>query len=136
MSKTMRDADLKVDVDTHKAHPIWRFNFRFRMLCAYFPAFSGSQIRVCRTRKGYHFYVYLPQGRRMVSASGIIAVQAILGSDWLRELRNLDRAMKGDAVWNVLFNVKTKNGRTYRERHVSTYRIGNYAKNLRHNNTG
>ena len=130
MRKTMRDADLKIDIDTHKAHPIWRFNFRFRMLCAYFPAFRGSQIRVYRTHKGYHFYVYLPEGRCMANAQNIILVQAILGSDWLRELRNYDRVMKGDAVWNVLFNVKTRGGRTYRERHVSTYRIDKYAKNI------
>ena len=119
----MRDADLKIDVDTHRRKPIRRFNFRFRMLCSYFPGFRGSLVRAFRTRKGYHFYVYLPRGCTLPPVA-IIAVQAILGSDWLRELRNWDRVNMGDRTWNVLFGVKIKNGKVQNERYVTSYRIG------------
>ena len=116
-------ADLKIDYDTHRHNPIQRFNFRAKYLMQYFPQVSPMKVMVYRTKKGFHFYVYI-KNRKVVQNSPIteiVFVQLVLGSDWLRELRNMYRISKGDADWNILFSDKDKNGKVQHEKFYCAY---------------
>ena len=112
-------ADLKIDCDTHRYNPIKRFNFRAKYLMRYFPDFSPMKVVVYKTKKGYHFYVYLT--KKFFLSEDMVLIQLILGSDWLRELRNLSRISKGDADWNLLFSEKDKNGKMQYEKFYCSY---------------
>ena len=123
-----KEADLKIDCDTHRANPIKRFNFRLRYLMQYFPDMSPSRITVYKTKKGFHFYVYWNDKFRFRWFESIksydtekVLFQTFLGSDWLRELRNYNRINKGDINWNLLFSIKEKNGKTKTERFYCSY---------------
>ena len=126
-------ADLKIDCDTHRYNPIKRFNFRAKYLMQYFPQMSPMKIKVYRTKKGFHFYVYatnmdfrtLDGGITYTLASKYIKIlfQSILGSDWLRELRNLNRVKKGDENWNLLFSEKVKKGKRQQEKFYCAYML-------------
>jgi hypothetical protein len=61
------------------------------------------KVNVRETAKGFH--VVLTFGLPLESERGVVAVQAILGSDSLREAINYRRVGRGDD-WNVLFLVK------------------------------
>lgn len=64
-------------------------------------------LRVDRTRNGYHGVMHLS---RRVSATTLVALQAIFGSDWKRETFNLARVRKlsehpqWQDRWNLLFH--------------------------------
>lgn len=67
-------------------------------------------VRIDRTARGWHVTVWL---QRKVSATELVAVQAILGSDPRREVFNLVRVRKLAEVppcwvqrWNVLYSTK------------------------------
>lgn len=64
-----------------------------------------SDIEVFSTRNGFHVYIYL---QKLISNASIVALQAILGSDYRRETFNLLRITKNpnNQYWNVLFNKK------------------------------
>jgi hypothetical protein len=123
--------DLKIDCDTHRHNPIQRFNFRAKYLIKYFPALAPMKVVVYKTKKGFHFYVYaanmdfrsLNGGIIYTHASRYLKIlfQSILGSDWLRELRNLNRVEKGDQNWNILFSEKDKNGKMQYEKFYCAY---------------
>ena len=117
--------DLKIDCDSHRHNPIQRFNFRAKYLMQYYPQFSPMKVMVYRTKKGYHFYIYLTARNRVQKSaakdSEIVLTQLILGSDWLRELRNIHRISKGDTDWNILFSEKDKNGKMQYERFYCSY---------------
>jgi hypothetical protein len=124
-------ADLKVDCDTHRHNPIQRFNFRAKYLMQYFSDMSPMKVVVYKTKKGFHFYVYAPNmdfgackgGFAYTYASRYLKIlfQSILGSDWLRELRNLYRVERGDLNWNILFSEKDKNGKMQHEKFYCAY---------------
>lgn len=64
-----------------------------------------------RTRHGWHLIV---KWNRRLQPAEIIAIQAILGSDYKREIHNLMRAMSGGVRsilgaerWNLLYSSKT-----------------------------
>ena len=111
--------DLKIDYDSHRHNPIQRFNFRAKYLMQYYPQFSPMKVMVYRTKKGYHFYVYA----NIKNWNDVFKpmLQLILGSDWLRELRNIHRIGKGDTDWNILFSEKDKNGKMQYERFYCSY---------------
>lgn len=131
-----RMPDFKIDYDTHRHSPIKRFNFRMKYLMRYNRSMSPCNILVYRTKKGYHFYVYANEKfRRMIENSkkdessilfyNVITVlfQSVLGSDWLREIRNLSRIASGDTDWNLLFSVKDKNGKQQQEKFYCAYTL-------------
>jgi hypothetical protein len=115
-------ADLKVDYDTHRHNPIQRFNFRAKYLMQYFPKLSPMKVKVYKTKKGFHFYVYIKKTVYAKSVE-IVLSQLVLGSDWLRELRNLHRISKGDKDWNILFSEKDKNGKMQYEKFYCAYTL-------------
>ena len=126
-------ADLKVDCDTHRHNPIQRFNFRAKYLMRYFPQMSPMKIKVYRTKKGFHFYIYTKDevknketddaGTQLLNDLETVLVQLILGSDWLRELRNINRISKGDKNWNLLFSEKVKKGKRQQEKFYCAYTL-------------
>jgi len=60
-----------------------------------------SRIRALHTRKGWHVYIDLTN---KLSDMEVVALQAILGSDWKREALNWRRAHRKECKnWNVLF---------------------------------
>ena len=72
-------------------------------------------VRLDRTRRGWHVVVGV---RRILHPAAIVAAQAILGSDPMRETFNLVRVQKLNAVsaywrarWNVLFSSHAKQRR-------------------------
>lgn len=73
-------------------------------------------MRIDRTRHGYHVVILVP---RRVAAVSVVALQAILGSDPKRESFNLVRARNLRAVspfwrrerWNVLYHRHNKPSR-------------------------
>lgn len=121
-------ADLKVDYDTHRHNPIQRFNFRMKYILKHMWWIRSVKVNVYRTKKGFHFYVYIEWSKAVndmklvLSPMGSILTQCILGSDWLRELRNFDRAMlQKDVDWNILFSEKDKNGKMQYEKFYCAY---------------
>ena len=123
-------ADLKIDYDTHRHNPIQRFNFRMKYVLKYMWWIKSVKVKVYRTKKGYHFYVYIDWSEavndmKLISPPmGAILTQCVLGSDWLRELRNFDRALiQQDKNWNILFSEKDKNGKMQYENFYCAYRL-------------
>ena len=60
--------------------------------------------QVQRSPHGIHIEVELRRGR--LSPPELVALQAVLGSDPVRELLNLHRIRKGWRAWNVMFTDK------------------------------
>lgn len=92
------------------------FRFRYKYLCSYFSEFKKAKKQIFKTKKGYHIYINVDME---LSNYEIIIIQLVLMSDWLRELRNYNRAKAGDRYWNLLFNTKIKNGHVQHERKCS-----------------
>lgn len=68
--------------------------------------------RVSRSKRGWHICVSL-KGR--IAPISVVAIQAILGSDWRREMFNLYRARRLRRMdpwwrdkWNVLYSTKVQ----------------------------
>ena len=122
-------AVFKVDYDTHRHNPIQRFNFRLKYMLKYMYWITDAKVLVFKTKKGFHFYIY-PKFASAVKKEFstdpefVVMSQLILGSDWLRELRNLNRAViYHDDNWNLLFSDKSKSGREQHERFYCAYVI-------------
>lgn len=115
-------ADLKVDCDTHRHNPIQRFNFRAKYLMQYFPRLSPIKVAVYKTKKGFHFYIYIKKEIELNDPEKVF-IQLLLGSDWLRELRNINRISKGDKNWNLLFSEKVKKGKRQQEKFYCAYTL-------------
>lgn len=59
-------------------------------------------VGVSNTRKGYHIRITI-NPKRDLSSTDLVCIQAILGSDQLREANNLVRVWNGRQDWNKLF---------------------------------
>lgn len=59
-------------------------------------------VKICSTTKGYHIYLNTGDKR---SDYEVILIQALLGSDWRREIFNYRRVRRGQTMqnWNILF---------------------------------
>jgi hypothetical protein len=62
-----------------------------------------------RTKKGLHLRAWTFRPTRMTDEA-ILAFQAALGDDPRRQAFNATRVAKGKTNWNVLWNVKLRNG--------------------------
>ena len=101
---------LKIDKDfkKHERKAVMRYLrmliFRLDWFCYYFDI-RPVYFEVHKTTKGLHI-----RGHTDVElgARELIILQLVLGSDWLREVRNLFRVQGGMEDWNLLFNVKYK----------------------------
>jgi hypothetical protein len=72
-----------------------------------------ESVRVMQTKKGFHTYLTVsPKGKLQIMPMDMVALQAILGSDYKREAFNFNRVKSGvnlrGNAWNVLFNSKWK----------------------------
>lgn len=70
-------------------------------------------VEVRQTRRGLHLLFILAEP--LASPLEVVAVQAILGSDNVREAMNLKRAQSATlpASWNLLYLAMRKDGKTY-----------------------
>ena len=91
---------------------------------------KSVKVKVYRTKKGYHFYCYIEWIKDVIQLGPVLSdmctiiTQLVLGSDWLRELRNFDRALiQKDKNWNILFSEKDKNGKIQYEKFYCAYRM-------------
>lgn len=91
---------------------------RMRVLLDILPGAKDHIYRLCRfrTRRGWHVEIY---SDAKLKAAEMVALQAILGSDYRREAFNLFRATKLSLVprfwralpnWNVLHTEKLPHG--------------------------
>ena len=121
----MRDfADLKIDLDSKSKKVLRTLKFRYKWLSEYYPQLKPATVKVYRTHKGWHVYVALHTVKYSFTARDRAFMQLALGSDWLREIRNMKRIGDGFKDWNILFSSKTKNGRVKSfERYYSTYLV-------------
>lgn len=85
---------------------------RVQMVCDMM-AWPIEAIRLDRTRRGWHVVVAV---KRRIAAASVVAAQAIMGSDWKREMFNLQRVRKLRSVpkrwrsqWNVLYETHQRN---------------------------
>lgn len=90
------------DYDLPRAPSLRRF-WRFARLVELTP----EVIQYDRTRRGWHVLI---AWARALTPLEQVAIQAVLGSDYQREIYNLARVMSGRAVdnpaWNILFERK------------------------------
>jgi hypothetical protein len=90
---------LKIDIDD-KGQGVEEFIRRLRFVKC-FVRITGVDVK--ETRKGFHFRVMTEED---LEAWEVLVLQAILGSDFKRELFNYLRVRKGLRNWNILFNKK------------------------------
>ena len=101
---------IKIDLDT-KDIPWMAFGHRIAFIERHLEL-SISEVQVHDTNKGYHIYLYF---EKEIPDMAIVAIQAILGSDWRRETYNARRVTNGTPAWNVLFIKKSKDGKVISE---------------------
>jgi len=98
--------ELKIDIDRmRKWKAIHLVNFRLRWIDYYFKIFP-AKIWIYKTHKGFHFYI---DTNNKFNDFTIVTIlfQSLLGSDWLRELRNFKRYDDGMVKnWNLMFDTK------------------------------
>ena len=116
------EADIKLDIDNRDIYADEKLSFRFGYLFRYFGDDLGSFVCIdkYKTKKGYHYYIKFPAKKEDLSRIDMVMIQLILGSDWLRELRNLYRISKDDKTFNVLFSTKVKDGKIQNEEYIKT----------------
>lgn len=67
-----------------------------------------EDMKVYRTARGWHVYASYSEN---IPDHQAVCIQALLGSDWVRELYNLRRVSNGVSGWNILFRMKKKLGK-------------------------
>ena len=111
---------IKLDIDSKDDNVVDTLEFKLRYILHYFKGHTAT-IMLYETFKGYHVYIDIDV---VFSDTELVAIQAILGSDWLRELRNLNRVKHSDITWNILFDTKFKKGELYMEqKYIGTYKV-------------
>ena len=107
------DYDSKPSVEELKA----QINFRLDYVLYYFNI-NSCEVEIKETNKGYHIRITVP---KKIDNKSTVILQAVLGSDWLRELRNLSRILAGDKSWNILFTYKIKKDIEMEEELIEKY---------------
>lgn len=118
MTTTLR---LDFDIGASNVEFGERLSFVFELLGLKY-AYAGTPVSVSAfrtmpsTHGGWHVEIEVVQD---VSPAAVVAVQAILGSDWRRETFNLMRALVVEHApdfwrdrWNVLYSTKLEGGRS------------------------
>jgi len=96
---------IKIDIDHRRNYKRTKssVNFYLRWIDYYFQIFP-CVVTANKTHKGFHFVVATSH---KFEPPYIIAFQLIIGSDRIRELRNLNRVASGMTNnWNLLFSEK------------------------------
>ncbi|MEM3265142.1 MAG: hypothetical protein QXH07_04220 [Thermoplasmata archaeon] len=98
----------KIDLDYMRTRQAERLiKFRINWIDYYFHILP-AKVSYYRTHKGMHVYI-MPMNEVNLPLEYITFIQLALGSDWLREIRNLNRLYTGTITnWNLLFNKKFK----------------------------
>jgi hypothetical protein len=92
--------ELQIDIDSDEAFKEFELRFSKASELGFVSGFSSRPSK-SGTEGRYHVTVKTPL--KIESATERIALQAILGSDWLRELRGLHRVYQGEAIPTLFF---------------------------------
>jgi hypothetical protein len=92
--------ELQVDIDSEEAFKEFELRFQKASELGFVSGFSSHPSK-SGTEGRYHVTVRTPL--KVENAIERIALQALLGSDWLRELRGIDRIRKGEAIPTLFF---------------------------------
>lgn len=105
---------LKIDLDLHDARKRYAAVRRVGFYFALFEELHDVAIvgvECHRTRHGVHIEAWVG-AKHEIADEAIVAMQAICGSDGVREALNLrrlrDAAFRGTGSWNVLFDERVK----------------------------
>lgn len=100
--------EIKIDIDEKRTTRQWRRYSYFTGKILARLSIRVLVVNVTSTRKGYHVRMTVDSPKIPAKASycSLVAIQAILGSDPLREANNLVRVWNGRQDWNKLFREK------------------------------
>lgn len=103
------DAHFKVDYDTHK-NPISikRIGETFQYLKK--RDYTITRVEVFETGRGHHLRVWT--NGKDLPAWTVLRIQRMFGDDPIRQRFNERRVRRREDGWNVLWNVKFRNGKT------------------------
>jgi hypothetical protein len=111
------DATLKVDYDTNRNPLSLARVARVFASRAFSTALSRNMVAVSRamvfkTGRGHHLRVWLTRLRNQpFPARTTLRLQAMLGDDPMRQRFNAARVRRGEKHWNVLWSMKSRNGK-------------------------
>jgi hypothetical protein len=108
------DADVKVDYDT-KVNPISIIRiakFLKRTLSKNAHGIAGYRIYIFKTGKGHHVRIWWSRSNLLhIPATAVLRFQRDLNDDPMRQKFNAARVKRGEPYWNVLWNIKIRNGK-------------------------
>lgn len=97
--------ELRLDLDRKWSACAWVKWCEATAKCLKHAEVEVARVSVTETRRGFHVVLTLTQS--LPSAIHVVALQAVLGSDRVREAMNFRRATsRYDHDWNRLFDVK------------------------------
>jgi len=108
------DAEVKVDYDSN-VNPI-----NINKIAKFINKLSGKNfygiknviVKIFKTGKGHHLRLWFPLRSKnyIIPATAILRFQRDLDDDPIRQKFNLARVRRGEPYWNVLWNLKIRNG--------------------------
>lgn len=108
------DAQVKVDYDT-KVNPInikLIAKFIYKIVTKKINGISGYTVKVFKTGKGHHLRIWFYRSSLdPIPATTILRFQRELNDDPMRQKFNKARVRRGEPYWNVLWNLKIRNGK-------------------------
>ena len=112
------NADLKVDYDSGvnpiNVKTIVKFlKNLYKPQRRHFYRIQGYTFKIYTTGKGHHLRIWLHRySTEPLPATTILRFQRDLDDDPMRQKFNASRVRKGEPYWNVLWNLKIRNGKT------------------------
>lgn len=97
---------VKLDLDRKWTACAWTKWAERVAVCLREAGVSVGRVEVRETARGFHVVLHLEE--MLPSDLAVVALQAILGSDGIREAINFNRALSDDRedAWNILFETK------------------------------
>lgn len=96
---------VKLDLDRKWSACAWTRWADRAAICLREAGLKVTRVEVRETLHGFHVVLYLEEA--LPTAGAVVAMQAILGSDGVREAINFSRALAGRTDdWNILFETK------------------------------
>jgi len=108
------DAHVKVDYDT-KVNPISVnriAKFIHETIKKNVHGITGYTVKIFTTGKGHHLRIWwIRKSLLPIPATSILRFQRDLNDDPMRQKFNQARVRRGEPYWNVLWNLKIRNGK-------------------------
>jgi hypothetical protein len=100
------ECEIKLDYDM-KEKAFVKHMKRIAIGLILLPFITVKEVKVNQTKKGFHTLLKI-ESEKFLLDNDIVALQAILGSDYKREAFNLFSVKQGMINWNQLFSRKWK----------------------------